>query len=94
MDYINKVELQGVIGRVKYTSQFIDFSLCTSDVNGSLIETTWHHVKALSKNVKGFSEIGRFAHVIGKIKISKYCDNEGKECYDFYIYADNVEIIN
>ena len=56
MDYINKVELQGVIGRVKDTPPFIDFSLCTSEIyntaNASLIETIWHRVKVLSENVK------------------------------------------
>ena len=98
MDYINKVELQGIIGRVKDTPPFIDFSLCTSEIyntaNASLIETIWHSVKVLSENVKGFPENGRFAHVIGRSKTSKYCDIEGKEHYEFYIYANNVEIIN
>ena len=98
MDYINKVELQGVIGEVTDTAPIIQFSLCTSHfykgADSSLIETTWHLVKADILNIKGVPEKGKFAHVIGRIKASKYCDLDGKEHYNFYILANKVMILD
>lgn len=97
MEYINKVELLGVVNKFAISdTDFYNFSICILNTykmeEEAIVETTWLNVKANGKNVNGVITKGKFAHVIGRIKTSKYCSSDGKEHYSYYILANKVKI--
>ena len=100
MTYINTVELRGVIGTVQKTpinqDSIYNFSLCTnltySDGSSSVINTTWHAVKALDKNIIGEIAPGKIAHVKGMLENARYVDSGGSERVYTKINASSVEI--
>ena len=72
MEYINKVELQGIVGSIYPGS----FSLLTNEVydKEQLIEPTWHHIRyANTSDLKKMDAI----HVIGKLKVQEYVNSNG-----------------
>ena len=87
MEYLNKVELQGVIGSIKPTvvsdTNIIYFTVCTqytyNDKGGNVvIETTWHQCSYSTKNDFPFKK-GDTIHLLGRIKQSRYMDSSGNE---------------
>lgn len=100
MNYINTVELRGKIGSIKEfpinNDKIYNFSLCTlltySDGSSNVVNTTWHSIKVLSKNVTGELKIGKTAHVKGTLENVRYVDSEGLERVYTNINADKVEV--
>ena len=105
MDYINKVELQGTIGRVS-TTNIADkictrFSMatnyCYKDRYGNaVIETTWHNVVAFSsKNTEDAESLkkGDSVHVTGRIRTYHYESETGEPKIMTEIFANEVRII-
>jgi single-strand DNA-binding protein len=103
---INKVEIQGFLGRDAEVKTFdsgrtlINFSLATNDNyknnKGEWVDnTTWHNV-ALWVNKKDedydFLKKGALIAVSGKLNTRKYTDKEGKDRYITEVVAQKVEL--
>lgn len=102
-EFINKVELQGVIGNVKPTwttpdgKQSFKFSLatnrCYKSENGMpIIEAQWHSVTVWEKTPNEFNwlEKGMWVHVTGYISMRKYIASDGSEGTVYEIKAENI----
>lgn len=99
MEYINKIELQGKVGHVRY-NEFRDqhvqnFSLSTEYIsqnsNGAIFcETTWHQVTACDKEqVKQ----GDSVNVKGRIRQTRYTTADGAEKFFSEVIANEITII-
>ena len=95
---INKVELQGFIGRVKETQvndvYVYDLSVATNLSYGNVIELTWHSVKVWSNEKLSWLEKGKGIHVDGRIRTNSYVDKDGNDRRINYVYAkaENVKL--
>ena len=99
MEQLNKVELCGIVGSVRFTTvcnkRMATFSLATNymykDSQGCpVIETTWHQIKAWD-----CPEItkGSKVHVLGRLHQMRYADSNGVEHSSMIIIANKVEIL-
>ena len=102
MEYINKVELQGVIGKIKetvsnykvHTFNILVNYIHPSDNGEVLVESTWIVVKAHDKIIEGTLECGKFAHIIGRLRKETYIDFSNKECSMYSILANSIKVFN
>ena len=100
MEYINKVELQGVVGAVKRITAHTTlyrFTLCTSycyrGSNGMpIIDCTWHNVSIPEKTPGELNwlEKGKWVHLTGRLQIMKYIGSDGMERTEVVVRADNL----
>ena len=99
MEFLNKVELKGVVGRVSTTKvadkTFNNFSLMTEQVNVSedglqTTEVTWF-------NCTTFNEVeinkGDRAHVLGRLRARRYYDEDGAARMSYEVLVDSVTIL-
>lgn len=106
MEDVNRIELQGQVGRDARIVTVGDttvarFNLATSEIykdrNGvTKVETTWHSVTAWKgKNMPDFSSIvkGCTVHVVGRLRQSRYTTAEGKEEIFYEVLARSVDIV-
>lgn len=105
MEFINKVELQGVIGRVSTTN--IADKLCTrfsmatnycykDRYGNAVIETTWHYVVAFAGENTGDAQnlnIRDKVLVKGRIQNRNYITESGEPKLITEIIANEVRII-
>lgn len=105
MNFINKVELQGTIGRVTNTN--IADKLCTrfsmatnycyKDRDGNaVIETTWHNVVAFAgENTVDAPNLNKGDKVLvkGRIQNRNYITESGEPKQITEIFANEVRII-
>ena len=105
MQFLNKIELRGIIGRcnVQTISDTKMAKLCvvteyaykTTDET-PVIETTWHNVTAWEgrkcKNVETLKK-GDKVHLVGRIRYQKFTDAEGIDKVSTDIIASSLEII-
>lgn len=100
MEFLNKVELKGVVGRVSTTKvadkNITNFSLMTEQVNVSedgtqTTEVTWF-------NCTTFNEIainvGDHAHVLGRLRIRRYIAADGLERVIYEVVVHSVTILD
>ena len=104
MEYINKIELRGRVGRSDVqdfgTSRLCKFSLALDysyrDRAGNpCIDTMWFNVSLWdSKNSMDFSEItkGAIVQVFGRARPYKYADADGQELSNWDIQARRFKI--
>ena len=104
MEYINRIELRGRVGRSDIqdfgTSRLCRFSLATEygykDRGGNpVIDTTWFNVSFWdSKGNTDFSGIekGAIVQVIGRMRSYKYADSDGMERSSWDIQAKRVQL--
>lgn len=102
---INKVELQGFLGRDAETRTFesgsmlISFSMATTEsyknAKGEWIDnTTWHNVVHWINDKEidyGFLKKGTLVRVEGKLNTRKYADKGGQDRYITEVVAQKVE---
>ena len=102
---INKVELQGFLGRDAEVKSFesgrtlVSMSLATNESyknnNGEWIKnTTWHNVTYwLYKKDESidFLKKGEMVSITGKLNTRKYTDKNGQDKYITEVVAQNVE---
>ena len=105
MQDINKVELQGTIGRV-----FIDrvgkelgvakISLVTSHAyktadGGAVVETTWHSIIITEKTPweLDWLRMGMKIHVTGRYRVNRYVGSDGYERVLPEVVADDIETL-
>lgn len=99
MEFLNKVELKGVVGRVTTSKVFdksvTNFSLMTEQVNVNkdglqATEVTWF-------NCTTFNEIainkGDKAHVLGRLRVRRYTSEDGTERVSCEVVASSVTIL-
>lgn len=100
MEYINRIELQGVVGCVRtntiHDMQVQNFSLMTEYVNkledGAVrCETTWHNVVAWEK-----PEVVKGSHVrvVGRLRTARYTAADGTDRVYTEVLATEVVIVN
>ena len=106
MEFINRIELAGVVGRIQrqtVSSQTMaNFSLVTEygfkdKSSCSVIETTWHNVVAWeSKNIPNLDGIERGSHVrvIGRLRARRYTDSSGESRTLYEVVASGVEVLS
>ena len=106
MEFLNKLELRGVVGRAELNSyngnQVCNFSVVTEasgvDRDGnSTVEPTWFNVSAWS-GVQGLVDLekiqkGMWVHVIGRLRVRKYVTQDNEERSSIEVPARLVEII-
>ena len=102
MKQLNRIELCGIIGSVRFTTvcnkRMATFSLATNymykDSHGcSVIETTWHQVKAWEGDGLDALSKGSKVHVLGRIHQMRYADSNGVEHSSMIVIANKVEIL-
>ncbi len=106
MEYINRVELLGTVGRVsstriadKFCTRFsMVTNRCYKDKDGNaVIETTWHNVVAFSgENTRDAESLkkGDNVHVQGRICMQRYVSESGEPKTLTEIFAGEVKIVN
>lgn len=104
MEYLNKIEAAGVVGRINVTTvngvTLASFSLYTEyaqrDRNGAVtVTSTWFQVRAAESPKNQFSDIkkGDFVGVTGRLRIQKYATSEGTESSVPEVVATSVTLI-
>ena len=105
MEYINKIELRGRVGRCEIqnfgSSRLCRFSLATEygyrARNGErVIDTNWFNISAWdAKGTIDFvkMKIGCIVSVIGRIRTYRYADSEGVERNGWDVQAYKVSIV-
>ena len=105
MEYLNKVEIRGVVGQVHITqvadTETAQFSVLTEDVFKSkdgcaVVNCTWFSVRAWKgPGIVDLQKIekGSQVHVIGRFRCQRYvgADNCEKTCYE--VVASTVELM-
>lgn len=100
MEFLNKVELKGVVGRVSTTKvadkSITNFSLITEQVNVNNDGTQTTEIMWF--NCTTFNEIainkGDHAHVLGRLRIRRYATKDGAERMSYEVVVDSVTILD
>lgn len=105
MEFINRIELRGVVGRSEINnynnSQVCNFSVVTEysmvDRDGSpQVETTWFNVSAWNgKSINDLYGIqkGAWVRVVGRLRVRKYTAQNGEERSSTDVVARFVEVL-
>lgn len=100
MEFLNKVEIRGVVGKAS-TTQFGDKAVTNFNVAteyayhdaklGSVIDVTWFNVSAYDDKCAQGLQKGDKVHVVGRLRVSKFTNDAGdvRECYN--VLAQTVE---
>lgn len=105
MEYLNRIELRGVVGSVRRQNvggeNIAMFSVCTPTIEKSedsaIVETTWHSVVAFESSVgEDLSKLdkGSKVHIIGRLRTNPYTDTKGQERIAYEVVAHIVELID
>lgn len=106
MEFINRIELAGVVGRIQRQTvssyKMANFSLVTEygfkdKSSCSVIETTWHNVVAWEgEHIPSFDGIERGSHVrvIGRLRARRYTDSSGESRTLYEVVASSVEVLS
>lgn len=108
MEYLNRIELQGIIGQIRTRPMMDDrkvtnFSLCTecvesSPLSGMIIkETTWHNIVAwdganTDPRIHSASK-GTAVYVKGRLRMALYTGADGTERKYYEVLASEVKIL-
>ncbi|MBQ6953535.1 MAG: single-stranded DNA-binding protein [Bacteroidales bacterium] len=105
MEYINHIELAGVVGRVRKQQVadriVVNFSLVTEeyhkdDSGCAVVETTWHNVVAWQNaDMAELDSIERGSHlyVQGRICARRYSDANGDSHILYEVIAASVRLL-
>ena len=106
MDFLNRIELKGIVGRASLASfgghTVASITLVTEylfvDKDGHpVIETTWHRVGVWDTCTElPLNEInkGDKLHVTGRIRSMRYTDTDGNDRTTYEIVASSLERID
>ena len=105
MEFINRIELRGIVGQSSL-NRVGDTRLCRFSVvtelaykdrdGGNIIESTWFSVSAISeKDITDLEAItrGAIVHVIGRLKCTRYVDANGNDRVQYEIVARKVDVV-
>lgn len=104
MEYLNRVELTGVVGTVSRQvvgdAEIVRFSLATevsykSNDGSSVVETTWHNVSAWGSPKCQIDKIekGAWVHVVGRLRQLQYTDWTGEPKRYTEIMAGEINVL-
>ena len=104
MEFLNKIELRGVIGNIVVhrvaDTEVARFSVATDyafEQNGcNVIDTTWHQVTAFKGDqMPDFSELhrGLKVYVTGRLRMQRYIGFDGVERFAPDVFANEVKIV-
>ena len=104
MEFINRIELVGVVGTIRkqtYSGRMVaNFSVVTEyafkdKTGGSVIETTWHNVVAWQDGDMPLDLIEKGSHVCvqGRLRCRKYTNESGEPRTIYEIIASGVNIL-
>ena len=105
MQFINKIEIQGIVGNSSI-QKVADTRLCRFSVvtelayNGNdgtnIIESTWFNVTAWEgKDITNLDAItrGAIVHIIGRLKCNRYVDANGNDRVQYEIIAQKLDVM-
>ena len=103
MQFINKIEIQGITGAVKVSSvgdtRVARFSVCTettyNGAGGILIDCCWFNVACQSDKITCLDQLGKgkIVRVLGRVRIHRYTDETGAEKSCWEVLAHKLEIM-
>ena len=101
MIYLNKVELQGIVGSIRKSeisgTYLYQITLATQEMykrdTQIVCETTWHKIVWWSDDGKLLADKGTPIRVVGRINQSQYVDAYGQTHSACEIVANEVTII-
>ena len=105
MQFINKLEIAGVVGAANVSSvsgsKVARFSMVTENSStskdgGLMIECTWFSVCAWEGGkITGIDKItkGSKVHVLGRIRVRRYVDAEGNDRQCWEVVANELELL-
>lgn len=105
MEFLNKVEIRGVVGQVHITkvadTETAQFSVITEDVSRSkdgcaVVICTWFSVRVWKgPGIVDLQRIekGSHVHVIGRFRCQRYVGTDNCEKTSYVIVASTVEIV-
>ena len=98
-EFLNAVELKGIVGRVSKTqtgeTSIMNFSVVTEysyiDKKGTpTVETTWF-------NCVSFKDVpidkGDYVHCLGRFRTRRYTNNSGEERVSYEVVTNSVAIL-
>lgn len=104
MEFLNRIDLQGIIGMVKITpvgdTRVARFSVCTETTykgtEGIVIDCCWFNISAWqSEKITCLDQLekGKAVKVSGRVRVQRYTDSEGcdRQCWE--VMAREVEIL-
>lgn len=105
MEFINKIELQGIVGNVVINtiqaSNLARFSLLVEETYKStdgtpVIQASWFSCIAWQdKKIKDFNKIkkGATIHLSGRVRMQRYEDSTGANRYVWEIVCQELEVL-
>ena len=104
MEFLNRIEIQGVIGTVAITpvgdTRMARFSVCTETTykgndGGIIVDCTWFSVSAFSSaKIRCLDQLakGKVVRVLGRVRVQRYTDGDGAERSCWEIIVHEVEV--
>ena len=103
MEFLNRIELQGIVGMVKITpvgdTRVARFSVCTETTykgtEGIVIDCTWFQITAWEgEKITCLDQIekGKVAHLQGRVRMQRYTDCNGIERQIWEVVCQTLEI--
>jgi single-stranded DNA-binding protein len=104
MQFINKIEIQGITGAVKVSSvgdtRVARFSVCTettyNGAGGIVVDCTWFNVTCFqSDKITCLDQLGKgkIVRVLGRVRVQRYTDENGTERSCWEVLAHKLEIM-
>ena len=99
MEFLNKIELQGVVGRVNHVGIGYDtevsFSVVTEQAEKGYVETTWFQCSGLCTKVPNLGKIakGDHVHAIGRLRSKRYVDQNGYDRVSWDVLVQSIELL-
>ena len=104
MEFLNRIEIQGIIGSIKITpvgdTRVARFSVCTetsySGTAGIVIDCTWFNCTAWeSEKISCLDQLekGKPVRVSGRVRVCRYTDTEGAERQCWEVMAREVNLM-
>lgn len=95
MNYLNKVELAGVVGLARTQEVSgkvsVNFSLCVINDYGNAISTEWFNCLYWT-DAEGAKRVAKGAelHVEGRLSHTRYIDSEGSERSTYQVKVNKI----
>lgn len=109
MESLNRIEIQGTLGRISTTmvgdKLHANFAVATNyaykDAGGNaVVETTWHRISAFEGekiSAETLNEIRKkyavYVRVVGRLRQIRYVDTDGVSNSTYEIIANEVKIL-
>ena len=105
MEFLNKIEIQGIVGNSSI-QKVADTRLCRFSVvtelaykgndGTNIIESTWFNTVAFEgKDITNLEAItrGAIVHITGRLKCNRYVDANGNDRVQYEIIAQKLDVM-